>query len=271
VYVTISFEKGYEFRAGTSAKTTEPGLGMGRPPIELFPGPESGAILATGSSVPGRIATAVESLIPAEISDQVQNVAAQLDRTAKALEPVLDDLHELLQARSPEAVDGSAIPGNLSSAMARLDSSLKHFNTVLGDPETQSKLSGAVDNLYTMTEDGKQIASEFKAATVDVRTFVRKANDLVDTTQGTMGDAKARYDEVALALMGNLAQLAGVLDDFQSMSAAMNRGEGTLGKAVRDDRLYESMVLTFQRLSGATEDLRVLLQDWQKGKIRVGL
>lgn len=271
VYVTIAFQKDYAFHTGTSAKTVEPGLGMGRPPIDVVPGPKSGSPLASGDVIPGQIATAVESLIPQDISNQVQNVAEQLSKTAKALQPVLDDLHALLQPRAPENVDLGSVTGNLSSAVARLDSSLKHINTVLGDQDTQDKFAGAVDNLYTMTEDGKQITTNFKTASEDVRTFAQKANKLADTAQTTIGDAKSRYDEVATALMGNLDQLAGVLTDFQSISASITRGEGTLGKAVRDDRLYESMVLTFQRLAGATEDMRVLLQDWQKGRIRVGL
>ena len=40
---------------------------------------------------------------------------------------------------------------------------------------------------------------------------------------------------------------------------------------VSDDRLYESMTLAFRRLAETVEEFKVLIKDWQQGKIKVGL
>jgi hypothetical protein len=62
-----------------------------------------------------------------------------------------------------------------------------------------------------------------------------------------------------------------ILDGLAVASMNIQRGEGSLGKFVQDERLYESMVLTFERLTETIEEFKVLVKDWQKGKIRVGL
>lgn len=271
VYVTISFEKGYVFHVGTSARTTTPGLGMGRPPIEIIPGPADNPVLASGAVIPGTMTSAVESLIPREISEQIQHVAQQLGQTAEALQPVLDDMHELLQPRGPEQVDQGVAQGNLSSAMARLDAALKHFNQVFGDPAVRNDLRDTITNLHTISKDGTQVVTDFKAAAADMRTFTGKANKLADTAGDVLKNAQDRYDGVADSVEARLEQLAGVLTDFQHTTAAIKRGEGTLGKVLHDDRLYEALVLTFERLADAAADLRVLLQEWQQGRVRIAL
>lgn len=270
VVVTIQFDADYAFRTGTEARTVDPGLGMGRPPIEIIPG-QGDEVLAADAVISGQITSAMESLIPQDIYTQFSELSERLSVAAESMQPVMVELHELLQRRSPAEVDAGIVPGNLASSATRLDESLRHLNEVLGDPDVRSKVREFVDNLHAMSVDGREITSDFKAAAADARDFTARANELADTTSVAITDAKAKYDEVAVALQRNLTELGAVLTDLRAVSASVRRGEGTVGKALRDDRLYEAMVLTFARLTDATEDLRVLLQEWQQGRIKVGL
>ena len=51
---------------------------------------------------------------------------------------------------------------------------------------------------------------------------------------------------------------------------AISEGQGTLGRLVHDPKLYDALVLTAERLAKAVEEFRLLVEDWQKGKLRVG-
>ena len=99
-------------------------------------------------------------------------------------------------------------------------------------------------------------------------------------TENTLTD---REEEVyiALATLGApestraLAETIGcgtstVSRAINSLMEKVDRGEGTLGRLFLDDELYESLVLSFRRLGETVEEFRLLVKDWQKGKIRVG-
>jgi phospholipid/cholesterol/gamma-HCH transport system substrate-binding protein len=265
VTVRAVFDEGRRIRAGTRAQATEPGLGMGYPPVILEPGPPDAPWLASGASIEGGVSGAMDSLIPPELTNTIEKAARQIGTASEALQPVLVDMHEILQKRSPESVDqpGGA-QGNLSSAMARLDESLKHVNTVMGDEGTQSKLREAVENLHQMTADGKVLAADLRTAAADARTLIAQ---LQTTAQRTDEQIAA----VARSLTTDLELAAQFLTQLNEIAERANRGEGTLGKLVTDEALYEAMTLTFRRLAETVEEFRLLAKEWQQGKIKVSL
>ncbi len=279
ILVTVAFEQPLNLRSGVFARTAEPGLGMGRPPIEIYPGEPDGDPIAADAIIPGRIASAVESLLPKEIVDTVSQTSQEIGRAASQLQPVLNDLHQIMMRRLPAEVDSPGGPtGNLTSAIIRLDDTLKHFNEIVGDDTSRTNFREALANFNQMSRTGTEIAAELKEATRQIRSLAdqgqvlaTKTTGLVDTAQEALVDGKRRYDVVADNLNRNLTQLSTVLGDAQVLVQGVRNGEGSLGLVLKDDRLYESMVLTFRRLAEATTDLQVLLREWQKGKIRVSL
>jgi phospholipid/cholesterol/gamma-HCH transport system substrate-binding protein len=274
VSVEVVLDEGITLPVGSRAQTSEPGLGMGRPPIDIIPGPDDGSRLASGSTIPGRINRVMESLIPPTITATFEKTATQLGEAAAALTPVLEDMHEILQARTPAGVDApDGPPGNLSSAMTRLDSTLKHFNTVLGDPQTQSSLKSAVTNIETMTQDGKLIAADLKLAASDARQFTtdarQMARDLSGKMTGTLENLDTRVNDLSRSLTADLELASTFLTQMNGLAERIGRGEGTIGRMMTDDRLYEAMTLTFRRLTETLDEFKNVAKQWQEGKIRV--
>jgi len=270
VIVEIVFDHRVRLHRGTRAETVEPGLGMGRPPIRIIPGPRDQPLLADGAEIPGTISSAVAQIIPPDVVSVLQKSAAQIGLAAEALTPVLNDLHQLLEPRPTDGVDRpGGTMANLSTAVARLDKTLRHFNEVLGDPTVKSNLRETVANMHRITEDGKVMVADLRAAAAEARTVTTQARELTGQVQSTVAKLDRRVDEVAEAILENMDLASGLLTHMSQAAAQVNQGQGTLGHLVSDPRLYESMVLTFRRLADATEELRLLLQEWQKGKIRV--
>jgi len=272
VEVRVGFDPGIRLRRGTQAQTTEPGLGMGRPPIILVPGPPTEPELASGAVIDGRITRMMDSLIPPNIVATFDTTAAQINAAAKALTPVLEDLHILLQQRAPELVDAEGGPGgNLSTAMTRLDQALRHINVVLGDPRTQSHLRTSIENLNTITEDGKSLAADLKIAAADARAATAEAKTLIAKFQTTVDRTDEEIQRVSRSLTNNLDLAADFLTQLNDITRRAGKGEGTIGLLLTDDRLYESMTLTFRRLAEAVDEFKALIKDWQQGKIKVAL
>ena len=271
VIVQAQLDSGVKIHRGATATASEPGIGMGRPPIEIYPGADDQPILASGEYVSGQTRGAMESMLPPQLVSTFEKTAAQIGKTSDALEPVLVDLHDMLQSREPGAVDLPGGPrGNLSSAAVRLDTLLKSFNGVLGDPGVQNQMKDTLANFNKISVDGAAAVSELKAASTDFKQIAADGRGMVDQAGKTMTNIDQRTQDVAQALMHDLDLASRFLENMNVASDKMNRGEGSLGLLLNDQRMYEAMTLTFRRLAEAAGEFAKVAQQWQEGKIKVG-
>lgn len=139
----------------------------------------------------------------------------------------------------------------------RLVSILDNINRVV-DQMNQAltgnspKFDRVVTNVIEVTEEAKRFTREFRQKAnqilVDARVVSHNARqitgdvrDLVSehgtSEQSTLRGAMSR-------LQGSLAKLDGAIASAQSITAKIDRGEGTIGRLVNDDRLVDS-VTTF--------------------------
>lgn len=272
VNVRVAIYSQYKIPQGSTAITTEPVLGQGRPPIEILPGPASNPPLDPGMDLRGTVRGAVESIFPKDIVMTFQKSATQIGEAAGALTPVLADVHEILKRRNPREVDmPGGPPGNLFSASVRLDGALRHFNDVLGDPEVKSNLRGALDNFHQISEEGKAAVADFKRASARLNEGLEDVQRLVKQGQTSIEHIEARVDQISDQLVGNMQKLNRVLDHANIAMATIAGGEGTIGRLVRDEELYESLVLTVDRLAATIDEIKILVKEWQKGEIRVSV
>jgi len=272
VDVLLAIDTRYLIPKGSSAQTTEPMLGQGRPPIEIIPGPADAGALAAGASIRGEIRKAIDTIFPADVVTNFKTTSRQVGDAAEALTPVLADMHLMLQQRSPADVDAALVDqGNLSSAMARLDSSLKHFNEVLGDPTVKSEIRTAVANFHEISEKGKNVVSELEHVATDARQAVADTREFVGKAGQTLDRVDVRVDEVSRATMDSLDRADQFLDNLNIVAKQISSGEGNVGRLVMDNKLYEAMVISAERLSLLIEEFRGLIAEWRQGKVRVAL
>lgn len=273
IRVTAAFDRGIVLREGTKATTMEPGVGMGRPPIELIPGPPEAPILASGSALDGDIRRAFEGLVPPNLVATFEATAGQIAGAAEKLQPVLEDLHVMLRPLAPAEVDSPEKPlqGNLSSAAARLDGILRETEKVLADPNVQNQLRATIDNAHQVSESAKRTAADLEKFSADAKAVAEQAKTLATKAQGTLDNVDTQINAVARDVRGGLEQASSFLTEMNRIAARVSAGEGTVGKLLTDDRFYESLVLTVRRLGEALEEFKALVKEWQKGRIKVAL
>jgi phospholipid/cholesterol/gamma-HCH transport system substrate-binding protein len=171
---------------------------------------------------------------------------------------------------APTAKTGDTLPANIrpgltelvqqkltplqlkvEGAVSNADSLLVNFNEVL-DLETKENLRESIRGLNLL------VASFQESANGINRFLVENQNQLDSTVNhiGTISQNFARVsDTLAQAnLGGTIAQLETTVGNLNAVLLKMQEGEGTLGRLIQDEALYEN-------LAGASTQLELLLQD----------
>lgn len=178
------------------------------------------------------------------------------------IQPVFDE--------APTAKTGDTLPANIrpgltelvqqkltplqlkvEDAVSNADSLLVNFNQVL-DLDTKENLRQSIRGLNML------VASFQESANGINRFLVENQNQLDSTVNhiGTISENFARVsDTLAQAnLGGTIAQLETTVGNLNAVLLKMQEGEGTMGRLIQDDALYEN-------LAGASIQLELLLQD----------
>ncbi len=243
--------------------------------IIVPPGEVDGFLPQDGTAaLQGETISAFDSMFPPDVVNTLQKATGQIGDLAEALTPVAEDLHQLLKPTDLELLDNpkagaERISANLYTAAQRLDSALKHFNDVLGDPNTKSSIRITVENLREMSEKGKAVMEDFKAVAKrarfvaeDTQAIAGKVNKLVDKANGQL-------DDITRAIVTDAEKLGRFFDQLNVAGEKLAKGEGTAGKFLSDPELYESMVLTMKRLQLAVEDMSGLIKEWKREGLNV--
>ncbi len=247
-------------------------VGFARPLVKIVvPEGPTEEFLPRDGSVPlyGEMVSAFDALFPKDLVATFQKAADHIGDLAKALTPVAEDLHDLIQPRSLELVDqpevgAKRLSANLHTAVQRMDSALKHFNEILGDPNNKSNVRITLENMKEVSEQGKSVMADLKEVAKQARFVAEDAKELTGKMNKTVDKAGKQLDDVARALIDDAEKLGKFFDDLTVVSRQMAQGKGTAGKMLSDPELYDAMVLTFKRLQLTIDDLNSLVKQWQR-------
>jgi len=274
VEVEVGVDREYELPLGTSAVIEPPAIGFGRAKIRLHvQDPDETQMLPTDGSaaIQGRTQSLLDTLIPPGTLDNTAAAVAQIGTLAEAMKPLAADLHHLMQVRTIAEVDAPAStqPANLYTAIQRLDRAIKHFNVVLGDPQNQQNVRESLANFRRLTEDAQGAVADLRAFAKDARFVAEGIREVTPQVRSMVEQANASVQRIADKIVSNADQLSTLLTRLDRAAADLADGSGTAGLLLRDNRLYESLVLTTQRLSEAVTEIKVLAETWTKDGVRL--
>jgi phospholipid/cholesterol/gamma-HCH transport system substrate-binding protein len=246
VVVVVDVDAEFDLPAKSTVVVATSLLSLGRPSIQIMvPYPTDAARLPKDGSamILGDMLPPLDQVLPKQMQQTLETTAHELGALAEALRPVAQNLSRLLESRSVQEVDLQQTAANMDTVIQRFDATLKNVNMVLGDPENQSNFRTALANFRRMSENGTEVMENLKVMTNDGR--------------GAMKDAGV----LAQRLIGTADDLSSVLKRMDASLMTLNEGQGTMGLLLRDNRLYEELVLTAKRLTLAVDDLREVLRD----------
>lgn len=259
--------------SNATAIFAEAALGFGRARVQIN--------VPMGTTPPGYLSTSgqatligivqgpFEQIIPKQIGNTLEKTASQIGQLAAALTPAARDLHDLLKETPIEQINAGQAVGNLSSVLQRLDASLHNINDVIGNPQVKQDLVDTAGNIRVASDQLKAALADIQRFAESARQVAEGAKDLPADIKTTLADLRGRVDGVARSILSNSENLNRILVGLNQTVTGINQGEGTLGHLVKDNRLYEALVLTAQRLAAAVTDLQALMKSWQDEGVKI--
>lgn len=166
-----------------------------------------------------------------------------------------DTLETSTKASLSEVADQKLSPilEKFESALTEADSVLLNVNAVL-DTKAKSDLRTAIGDLSELMIDLKGASSTL--------------NSLLKNNEGSLNNSLANFEELTsnfaklsdslnnAGLGRTLASLEATMSNLNGIMAKIENGDGTLGKLMKDEALYNN-------LNGASHELDLLLQDFR--------
>lgn len=254
VRVLVEIDNEFELPAASEVVVAASIMGFGRPAIRIEvvePGrqerlPRDGSAVLVGRMIP-----TLDQVLPKEMQRTLEDATQDIGRLAAAMTPVAAEIRRLLEARDISQVDVQKITANLDTLIQRFDGTLRSVNRILADPENQENVKAVLANARRMAENGAAFSEELAAVG-------RPGRELIEDGRVLLGKLTVASDE-----------LTSVLRNLDRTLGGINEGQGTAGLFLRDNRLYEEMVLSSRRLTKSLDELREVLDMAKKGQLKL--
>lgn len=178
---------------------------------------------------------------------------------------IVPNLSDPVMAKSGDTLTGRIVPGLASLVGEKLsplqekvertvvsaDSLLNNLNKVL-DLKTRENLRQSIANLNATLNEFSQVSKNLNGTLAENRSKINSTMTNLDKASGNFAKIS---DTIAKAEIGKtIRSLESTLAKVNSMIATIESGNGTLGKLVKDDGLYNN-------LNKSSRELELLLQD----------
>ncbi len=166
-----------------------------------------------------------------------------------------------------ELVDIDELARNLSNVSRSFTKVAESINEVIGTEESKDQLSQTIRNLKeisvnlnrTITVNDQKlrdVLDNINNLTASINTLIDKNSEPISTTIANLKDFSGTMKTSAPELVDNLNKatrelkamveenrpgIKSTVDSFDTIAKNIEKGEGSLGKLVKDDRLYESI------------------------------
>lgn len=183
--------------------------------------------------------------------DLIQSLTEQLDPIKNKTEKLLTSLDTMLV--DVHAAIGTGENNNLKKTITELNTTLSKANVLIAD--VSSVISKEKDHI-------ENIISNADSITMNANTLTKKLAENSNKIDKILADIEQFSGKVSkIELEETIKSAKSALDEVNVLLKAMNAGEGTLGKIVKDENLYA-------RVDSTVSSLNFLLKDLQQNPKR---
>lgn len=164
-----------------------------------------------------------------------------------------DYLKGTVKAGMTEVLNDKLEPlqGKIEKVMSETDTLLVNFNSIF-DEETKTNLKTSIANL-------NNTIAAFNKTTITLNTILESNKTKLDNTLTNAENMTENFSKFSdslsqINLAATIKELQKTMANFDKLLASVERGDGSLGKLLKDDKMYNN-------LTGASKQMEELLED----------
>jgi phospholipid/cholesterol/gamma-HCH transport system substrate-binding protein len=196
---------------------------VSRDPLEIF------------STLEPKLGSALDSL--AQASDSVQKLSANIDRMFTGG----DDRFERMIRKTESALDS-------------FSATMKNIDDVVGDANSREDIKDTIAAL-------PEVVAELRKTVQGIATTVDAADRNLRNLEGLTRPLGERGGEMVGQIDRTIGRLDQTLEQAALFTRALNQSEGTLGKLVRDPKVYDDLAQAAATVNKLTRELRPIVDD----------
>lgn len=264
VTVSIAIGKEHAIPDNVIPKVYQRGLGGGFLALELPPGKVTQTVLTDGDKLKGELSLSSQ-FIP-------ESTQKKFDKLVDSLIAVSTSLSQQFTPLPPEIADAdSAVQPNITTAIIRLDSVLKNFDTFVGNPENQENFNKALADFATLSDEIRMTIKQTDKIADSVIELIDQVSITVTSMESVSADANKTFKDMGIKIQDAADQLAKALRSLDGVLSKVATGEGTFSKVLNDPRLYESFTDTVDNMNKTIKEFRELMEDLREQGIKLKL
>jgi phospholipid/cholesterol/gamma-HCH transport system substrate-binding protein len=265
VVVTAACSTDYSVPANIVPKIYRRGLGGNFVDLTLE-GPASVEMIKDAAQFKGFVSEASEF-----VSESTQR---KLDSLITSLTGLSSQIKGQLTPMPPHVVDQgdpNKVHANVTTAVMRLDKSLKYLNVILGDVEVQRNVKQGLADFAVLSDDIRDTVATIKEVATAAGTLIEKSTETAGSIGKFTEQANTSLLQVSDKIQNTADALAQTLGSLNAMMGNVTDGKGTIGRAFHDPRLYESLTDATENLNLTLKELHELLAQWKKKGVKTKL
>jgi phospholipid/cholesterol/gamma-HCH transport system substrate-binding protein len=141
---------------------------------------------------------------------------------------------------------------------------LKGLDIYVNDPNMRTNITTSMENFRHITESVQRSANNVEHFSDGLQKVGDEAASTLADAHTTVRSAQVEVDQLSKQINDRMLQITKALDNFQSITDKINKGQGTAGLLVSDPKLYQSLVDNSRELNLTIADLRRLVEQWEQ-------
>lgn len=260
VTLKLRVREGIKLPVGTRLSINTPLLG-GSPTVSLdtskaksdngadfLPIDGSGQLMADTES--GSLESRMGKELRAALESASDDLMGKIDALSSEWTAVGQNINQLVTPRLPAEVDSGKAPGNLSSAVARIDDRVRELSTSL-------------EALNKWASDEK-MREDVRVTMANARKLTDKIDTSLDNINKVATTADKSIDKLATRFAASADDLSATIFSMQKTLDEVRNGKGTTGKLINDPALYDNLNDSVDRIGKAADEFKVLMEKWRK-------
>jgi len=257
--ITIDVDEGKHVKSNEMARIQTSLIGDAV--VEFTPaGPSQGAQIVESGGQPlrGMYNPSPLDLI-ANLQGDLKQTIQSLGHAGNEVGVLAERLNAVLGGQDIDRID--RLVNSTESAMTNFSGVMTNLNDVLGDDQFKAQLKDGLRQMPTLINDVKETMGLLESA-------IGSADQNLKNLQGLTRPLGEQGPEIVSALEASVDNLSELLGEVALLAKNLNSKDGTIGKLIHDDKLYEQLASMIgqasqavSQASGTISDVRSMIND----------